>query len=172
MNSKHRPTRVSVGASRLKPVLDDIEKLAHDLRALRVHGDPAQLAKLEPSILYALREVEAGNERLEGLMGRLIDEGAEFEGLMNSAQGFMAELGKGAATLPGVVTRLNAIGAAAAGSSLAASDETALDELFSRYTMESERDVHREFLRGFGLTPKAPSQSNSELEADDGVLLF
>jgi hypothetical protein len=164
--------QVSVGANRLKPVLDDIEKLAHDLRALRVHGDPAQLAKLEPSILYALREVEAGNERLEGLMGRLIDEGAEFEGLMNSAQGFMTELGKGAATLPGVVTRLNAIGAAAAGSSLAASDEAALDELFSRYTMERERDVHREFLRGFGLTPKAPSQSDNELEADDGVLLF
>jgi hypothetical protein len=91
---------------------------------------------------------------------------------MNSAQGFMAELGKGAATLPGVVTRLNAIGAAAAGSSLAASDEAALDELFSRYTMERERDVHREFLRGFGLTPKAPSQSDNELEADDGVLLF
>ncbi len=164
--------QVSVGANRLKPVLDDIEKLAHDLRALRVHGDPAQLAKLEPSILYALREVEAGNERLEGLMGRLIDEGAEFEGLMNSAQGFMTELGKGAATLPGVVTRLNAIGAAAAGSSLAASDEAALDELFSRYTMERERDVHREFLRGFGLTPKAPSQSDNEREADDGVLLF
>jgi uncharacterized phage infection (PIP) family protein YhgE len=163
---------VSVGASRLKPVLDDIEKLAHDLRALRVHGDPAQLAKLEPSILYALREVEAGNERLEGLIRRLIDEGAEFEGLMNSAQGFMTELGKGVATLPGVASRLLAIGTTATRNSLAASDEAALDELFSRYTMEREREVHREFLRGFGLTPTAPSQMNNELEADDGVLLF
>lgn len=163
---------VSVGASRLKPVLDDIEKLAHELRALRVHGDPAQLAKLEPSILYALREVEAGNERLEGLIRRLIDEGAEFEGLMNSAQGFMTELGKGVATLPGVASRLLAIGATAARNSLAASDEGVLDELFSRYTMEREREVHREFLRGFGLTPKTPLQTNNELEADDGVLLF
>lgn len=163
---------VSVGASRLKPVLDDIEKLAHELRALRVHGDPAQLAKLEPSILYALREVEAGNERLEGLIRRLIDEGAEFEGLMNSAQGFMTELGKGVATLPGVASRLLASGATAARNSLAASDEAVLDELFSRYTMEREREVHREFLRGFGLTPKAPLQTNNELEADDGVLLF
>jgi hypothetical protein len=163
---------VSAGASRLKPVLDDIEKLAQELRAIRVHGDPAQLAKLEPSILHALREVEAGNERLEGLIRRLIDEGAEFEGLMNSAQGFMSELGKGAATLPAVASRLQAIGAAAARHSLAASDEAALDELFSRYTMERERDMHREFLRGFGLTPKAAAQPNSELESDDGVLLF
>jgi hypothetical protein len=164
--------QVSVGASRLRPVLDEIEKLAHELRALRVHGDPAQLAKLEPSILYALREVEAGNGRLESLMRRLIDEGAEFEGLMNSAQGFMTDLGNGVATLPGVATRLNAIGVTAAGNSLAANDEAALDELFSRYTMECERDVHREFLRGFGLAPKASSQGSSELEADDGVLLF
>ncbi|HUN96445.1 MAG TPA: chemotaxis protein [Bradyrhizobium sp.] len=163
---------VSLGASRLKPVLDDIEKLAHELRALRVQGDPAQLAKLEPSILYALREVEAGNERLEGLVRRLIDEGAEFEGLMNSAQAFMTELGRGAATLPGVASRLHAIGTTAARNALAASDEAALDELFSRYTMEREREVHWEFLRGFGLTPKASAQANSELEADDGVLLF
>jgi uncharacterized phage infection (PIP) family protein YhgE len=163
---------VSVGASRLKPVLDDIEELAHELRALRVHGDPAQLAKLEPSILYALREVEAGNERLGGLIRRLIDEGAEFEGLMNSAQGFMTELGQGVATLPGVASRLRAIDTMAARNSLAASDEAALDELFSRYTMEREREVHREFLRGFGLTPKAASQTSNELEADDGVLLF
>ena len=163
---------VSAGASRLKPVLDGIEKLAHELRAIRVHGDPAQLAKLEPSILYALREVEAGNERLEGLIRRLIDEGAEFEDLMNSAQGFMTGLGKGVATLPSVASRLHAIGATAARHSLAASDEAALDELFSRYTMERERDMHREFLRGFGLTPKEPSQASSELESDDGVLLF
>jgi cation transport regulator ChaB len=164
--------QVSAGASRLKPVLDDIEKLAHELRAARVHGDPAQLAKLEPSILFALREVEAGNKRLEASIGRLIDEGAEFESLMNSAQGFMSELGKGVATLPGVARRLHEIGATAAGSSLAAGDEAAFDDLFSRYTMERERDVHRDLLRGFGLAPKASVQSNSELEADDGVLLF
>ncbi|WP_234685526.1 hypothetical protein [Bradyrhizobium monzae] len=44
----------------------------------------------EPQILQALREVEAGNERLGTLMSRLVDEGAEFEGLMNSAQGLSA----------------------------------------------------------------------------------
>ncbi len=65
------------------------------LKELRVQGDPTQLAKLEPHILQALREVEAGNERLGKLMSRLVDEGAEFEGLMNSAQGLMTTLGRG-----------------------------------------------------------------------------
>jgi len=165
--------QVSGGAGRLKPVLDAIEKLARDLRALRVRGDAAQLAALEPSIVYALREVEAGNARLGSLIDRLIGEGAEFEGLMNSAQGVMTELGNGAATLPGVATRLHAAGATASGTSPAASDQAAFDKLFSGYTMERERDVHRQFLRGFGLAPTVPAQSAGGLEeADDGVLLF
>ncbi|MEY9431079.1 putative phage infection (PIP) family protein YhgE [Bradyrhizobium ottawaense] len=79
--------QVSAGAGRLRPVLDGIERSANELKELRVQGDPTQLAKLEPQILQALREVEAGNERLGKLMSRLVDEGAEFERLMNSAQG-------------------------------------------------------------------------------------
>ena len=91
--------QVSAGAGRLRPVLDGIERSANELRELRVQGDPTQLAKLEPQILQALREVEAGNERLGKLMSRLVDEGAEFEGLMNSAQGLMSSLGESSATL-------------------------------------------------------------------------
>jgi hypothetical protein len=164
---------VSGGAGRLKPVLDAIEQLARDLKALRVNGDAAQLSALEPSILYALREVEAGNARLGSLIDRLIGEGAEFEGLMSSAQDVMTGLGKGAATLPGVATRLHAAGVTASGSTPAASDKAAFDKLFSRYTMERERDVHRQFLRGFGLAPSAPAPSSGGMEeADDGVLLF
>ncbi|MDH8249800.1 hypothetical protein QIG41_27375, partial [Klebsiella pneumoniae] len=71
--------QVSGGAVRLKPILDGIERSANDLRELRVHGDPGQLAKLEPSIMQALREIETGNHRLGGFMSRLVDEGAEFE---------------------------------------------------------------------------------------------
>jgi hypothetical protein len=154
-------------------VLDTVEQLARDLRALRVRGDAAQLSALEPSILYALREVEAGNARLAGLIDRLIGEGAEFEGLMSSAQGVMTELGKGAATLPGVAMRLHAASAVTGGSSPAATDQAAFDKLFARYTMERERDVHRQFLRGFGLVPTAPAPSAAGLaEADEGVLLF
>ncbi|WP_342741109.1 hypothetical protein [Bradyrhizobium sp. B117] len=38
-------------------MLDSIERSAQELKQLRVQGDPTQLAKLEPQILRALREV-------------------------------------------------------------------------------------------------------------------
>jgi hypothetical protein len=55
---------------------------------------------------------------------------------------------------------------------LAADDEATFDEFFSRYTMERERYVHREFLRGFGLAPREPAQAKEQGEIDDGLLLF
>ncbi len=164
--------QVSGGAARLKPVLDGIDKFAHDLRDLRVHGDPGQLAKLEPSILHALREIEAGNGRLGGLMSRLVDEGAEFEGLMRSAQGLMTALRDASATLPAVVSRLEADGAVLDGTDLGGSGEAVLEELFSQYTMERERAVHIDFLRCSGLASRAPAPRVQEDALDDGVLLF
>ncbi|TCU63807.1 hypothetical protein EDE08_11839 [Bradyrhizobium sp. R2.2-H] len=164
---------VSVGAGRLRPVLDGIERSAGELKELRVQGDPTQLAKLEPQILQALREVEAGNERLGKLMSRLVDEGAEFEGLMNSAQGLMTTLGEGSAALPAVATRLEAASAAAQQPRPQAQDEVVLDRLFARYTMERERDVHREFLQTFGLASIAALRPVETVEtADDGIELF
>jgi hypothetical protein len=69
--------------------------------------------------------------------------------------------------------RLHAASAVTGGSSPAADDQAAFDKLFARYTMERERDVHRQFLRGFGLVPTAPAPSAAGLaEADEGVLLF
>jgi hypothetical protein len=161
--------QVSAGSLRLKPILNGIEKSANDLRALRVHGDPAQLNRLEPAILQALREIEEGNERLARLISRLVEEGAEFEGLMNSSRSLMTELGKGAEILPGVARWLDG---AAQATSLAAGDEATLDGLFARYTMERERDVHRDFLRGFGLAPKEPAKTAVQSDADDGLELF
>lgn len=165
--------QVSAGAARLKPVLDGIEKSANDLRELRVNGDPGQLAKLEPSILHALREIEAGNGRLDGLMSRLVDEGAEFEGLMGSAQGLMAALGDASATLPAVASRLEAAaGAAIDRTDPGAGGEAVLDDLFAQYTMERERAVHVDFLRRHGLASRAPAPQVQADAADDGVLLF
>lgn len=167
---KSTADQVSAGAIRLKPVLDGIERSASDLRELRVHGDPTQLAKLEPQVLQALREVEAGNDRLDKLMNRLVNEGAEFEGLMNSAQSLMTTLGEGSATLPHVAARLDA---AAQGAKPEMEDQAALDDLFARYTMERERDVHREFLRRFGLTSATAARRVAVSDAeDDGVELF
>lgn len=164
--------QVSAGAGRLKPVLDEIEKSANELRGLRVHGDPAQLTRLEPAILEALREIEEGNDRLGGLINRLVTEGAEFEGLMNTSTSLMRELGKGAEILPEVASRLNGAGAAVLSASLGASDEATLDGLFARYTMEREREVHRDFLRAFGIAPKEPEKATAPADADDGLELF
>ncbi|MDA9435729.1 chemotaxis protein [Bradyrhizobium sp. CCBAU 51627] len=163
--------QVSAGAGRLRPVLDDIERSANELKHLRVQGDPAQLANLEPQILQALREVEAGNERLGKLMNRLVDEGAEFEGLLNSAQGLMSSLDGSSASLPAVAARLEAASADARRPQ--AQDEALLDDLFARYTMERERNVHREFLQSLGLASTAAARPVEPIEAaDDGIELF
>ncbi|MBB4365066.1 putative phage infection (PIP) family protein YhgE [Bradyrhizobium sp. CIR18] len=165
--------QVSAGAARLRPVLDGIERSANELKELRVQGDPTQLAKLEPQILQALREVEAGNERLGKLMSRLVDEGAEFERLMNSAQGQMTRLGESSAALPAVATRLETASASAQRLQPELQDQAILDDLFARYTMERERDVHREFLQALGLASIAAMRRVEAVEtADDGIELF
>lgn len=163
--------QVSAGAGRLRPVLDGIERSAGELKQLRVQGDPTQLTKLEPQILLALREVEAGNERLGKLMSRLVDEGAEFERLMNSAQGLMTKLGESSAALPAVAMRLETAGAQRL--QVEVQDQAILDDLFARYTMERERDVHREFLQALGLVSIAGTRRVDAVEtADDGIELF
>ena len=164
--------QVSAGAGRLQPILDRIEKSANELRRLRVQRDPEQLTRLEPTILEALNGIEQGNDRLAGLISRLVAEGAEFEGLMNSSQHLMSELGKGAEVLPEIARRLDGVGAATLNTALAASDEATLDCLFARYTMERERDVHRDFLRAFGVVPKEPAKAAVQADADDGLELF
>ncbi|MGY3620435.1 chemotaxis protein [Bradyrhizobium sp. USDA 10063] len=164
--------QVSAGASRLKPILDRIERAAGDLKELRDHGNPAQLTRLEPSILQMLAEIEAGNERLGRLMDRLVREGAEFEALMGGAQDLMTALGEASASLPAAAARLEASSAIAGNLSLTSSDEEVLDDLFAQYTMERERQVHRDVLQRFGLMSKcAPHRPEAEV-IDDGVLLF
>ncbi|NEW89363.1 chemotaxis protein, partial [Rhodopseudomonas sp. WA056] len=73
-------------ASRLRPLLSEIGKVGDDLRKTRESSDPATLSGMEASILQTLQHVEAGNDRLGGLIGRLIDEGAKFDAVMNGAR--------------------------------------------------------------------------------------
>jgi hypothetical protein len=54
---------------------------------------------------------------------------------------------------------------------LTAADRVLLDELFARYTMERERDVHRDVLQRFGFASAVPAPVPAQ-EEDDGVLLF
>lgn len=166
--------QVSAGAARLRPVLDGIERSARELKELRVQGDPTQLANLEPQILLALREVEAGNERLGKLMSRLVNEGAEFERLMNSAEGAMTALGDSSAALPAVASRLETASASAERLRPELQDQAILDDLFARYTMERERDVHRDLLQALGLVSIAATTRRAEAveSADDGIELF
>ena len=164
--------QVSNGASRLKPILDSIERSANDLKQLRVDGDPTQLAKLEPSILHAIREIEAGNEQLGQLMNRLVHDGAQFEGLMTGAQALMSALGDASATLPGVATQLESIGATLKRVSLVPSDEGVLNDLLAHYTMAREREVHGRFLQRFGLICEPVARRSQEAPIDDGVLFF
>ncbi|MGY4303379.1 outer membrane murein-binding lipoprotein Lpp [Bradyrhizobium sp. USDA 4369] len=163
---------VAAGAGRLKTALEVIESLALELRALRLGGEPAQLAGLEPAILDAIHGVEAGHARLGTLVERLISEGAEFEELMGSVRQLIAHLNESTTALSGVAAQLKATGVGAQGALPTVSDRTGFDDAFGRYTMEREREVHRMFLSGFGLVASAPSQDVDELEADDGVLLF
>lgn len=163
--------QVSAGAARLKPVLDGVEKAATGLRALRADDDPAQLAKLEPSILEALREFEAGNGRFDRLIGRLVAEGVEFESLMTSAQHAMTELAASSATLPAVAAHLETAGAMLQGFPPEMGDDPMLADLFVHYTMEREREVHRDVLERLGLVSKSTAPQPTAASADD-VLLF
>jgi uncharacterized protein YukE len=164
--------QVSAGASRLKSILDRIERAAAELKELRNHGNTAQLTRLEPSILQTLQEIEAGNERLGRLMDRLAHEGAEFEALIGGARDLMSALGEASASLPAVAARLQASGAIAGEPSLTPNDQAVLDDLFARYTMERERQVHRDVLQRLGLTSISASRRPEPEALEDGVLLF
>ncbi|HTO66212.1 MAG TPA: chemotaxis protein [Bradyrhizobium sp.] len=162
---------VSAGAARLKPILDRVETAANGLKELRGRADPAQLARLEPSIGYALREVEGGNERLGSQMARLAREGAEFENLMQSAAAVMTGLGEGLAKLKAVAAELDR-GATGGKAQLAARDEAMLEELFAQYTMEREREVHDDCLRSLGLVTKPRAVQPKNAAAEDEVEFF
>jgi hypothetical protein len=83
----------------------------------------------------------------------------------------MSSLGESSATLPAVAARLEA--ASAGAHRPPPQDEALLDDFFARYTMERERDVHRDFLRSLGLASTAAARRVEVIEpADDGIELF
>jgi hypothetical protein len=165
--------RISDGAGLLKPVLDSIERSAAELRKLRVDEDPSKLAALEPSVLHAIQEIEAGNDRLGQLIELLGREGAEFESSMTAAQAVLTALGEASARLPSVATRLEAVGARTELMSSIHSREVEqlFDELAAQYTMESERDVHARFSQRCGLTYTVAAHRSEQDQSDD-VLFF
>jgi hypothetical protein len=136
--------RISAGASLLYPVLDTIEKAAADLKMLRLKQEALHIADLENSVIGALQDIEAGNAQLSRLMTGLTRESAEFESLLANAGGEMRGLGAKVTALSGIAGRLEAPGRSVG----ALSPEEArrlgerFDELYVRYTMAGEREVH------------------------------
>jgi prefoldin subunit 5 len=165
--------RISDGAKLLKPVLDSIERSAGELRKLRVDEDPSQLATLEPSVLHAIQEIEAGNGRLGQLIELLGREGAQFENSMTAAQAVLTALSDASATLPFVATRLEAVGAGTeqVSSVHGRKVQQLFDDLAAQYTMESERDVHARFSQRCGLTYTLTAHRSRQDQGDD-VLFF
>lgn len=153
-------------AVRLRPLLSEIAKVGDDLRKSRVSSDQTKLTSMENAILQTLHDVEAGNDRLGGLIGRLIEEGAKFDAVMNGAREQMTSLGSSASTLPTVAKCLEDAVGDLGRASFGDQDEAVLDELYARYTMERERDVHRQFLLPFGITAKqaAPAANDCDFE--------
>lgn len=164
--------QMSAGAVRLKPVLDRIENFVGELREHRAQGDAAELARLEPAVLNALQEAEAGNEQLVGLMTRLARESAAFDELLGRARDRITALDQASARLPGTAASIAAENVAPRQVTLLPADQSLLDELFARYTMEREREVHREVLQRLGLASAIPVSAPAVAEEDDGVLLF
>jgi hypothetical protein len=163
--------QMSAAATRLRSVLDPIEGLVGQLREHRTKNDAVELARLEPAVLNALHEVETGNERLTGMMTRLAGESVTFDELLDLARGRITALGEAAASLPSLAADIAAQESIPAAPALTAADRTMLDELFARYTMERERDVHRDVLQRFGFGSAVPV-STPAVEEDDGILLF
>jgi capsid protein len=94
-----------------------------------------------------------------------------FDELLDLARGRITALGEAAASLPSLAADIAAQESIPAAPALTAADCTMLDELFARYTMERERDVHRDVLQRFGFGSAVPV-STPAVEEDDGILLF
>lgn len=151
-------------AVRLEPLLVRIGGSADELRATRSRNEQNELSGMEAEILQALREVEAGNERLGGLILRLVQEGGEFDRVMNGAMDQMAALGVGVSALPAVAARLETAAGDFGTAAIDPDGEALLEQLYARYTMERERNVHRDALRGFGISTKEPEPAAEECD--------
>ncbi len=166
---------ISAGARMLEPVLDKMAQSADSLKSLRMEEDSLRVEDLENSITSAIREIEVGNGQLSDLMRNLTRESTQFEALMTNAQTMMSALGEKSAALPGVAARLEKVepGIKNLSSNEARNVGELFDELYSKYTMVSERKVHREFSDRFGVVhqPETGESGEHETESDD-VLFF
>jgi hypothetical protein len=172
---KFAAERISAGANLLNPVLDTIEKSAEDLKMLRLKEEALRIADLESSIIHALQDIEAGNGQLGQLMTRLTRESAEFETLVTAASGGVRELGSRVSGLSGVAVRLEALNPSI--DVLSTGEARRLgelsDDLYARYTMVRERDIHLKYCDRFKLARKPmPSEPQTSGAGAEDPIFF
>jgi hypothetical protein len=73
-----------------------------------VEAESSHLVGLEAAIAEAIRGIEVGNDRLSQMIARLVNEGAELDGLTMGARHIIAGLAEELKILPGHFQRLRA----------------------------------------------------------------
>ena len=118
-----------------------------------------------------MAEIEAGNEKLEHLMERLVAEGGEFERMIAHARSILTYLGAKVGSFPVTARSLESETIPFISSDEAACLAPLFDDLYAHYTMVSERDVHASFAKKVGLaaTELPPAAAGDAVE---DVLFF
>ena len=129
------------------------------------------MARLEPVVVSAMAEIEAGNEKLEDLMERLVAEGGEFERMIAHARSILTDLGAKVGSFPETARSLESETIPFISSDEAACLTPLFDDLYTQYTMASERNVHSSFAEKIGLAVKGLPAGAADETAED-VLLF
>jgi hypothetical protein len=163
--------QISGGAKTLQPVLDRIGQSAVDLKVLRAESDPSAMARLEPVVVSAMAEIEAGNTQLEHLMKRLVAEGGEFGRMVAHARSLLTDLGAKVGSFPETARSLESETIPFISPDEAACIAPLFDDLYTQYTMVSEREVHAGFAERIGLavTELPPATADDAVE---DVLFF
>jgi methyl-accepting chemotaxis protein len=171
---KQTADRISGAAKLLEPVLAQIGQVADRLKSLRSEEESLRIADLERSIAGAVGEIEDGNGRLVDLMEHLTRESVLFETLMTDARKVMSDLGAKFATLPEIAGLLE--GANRSPGIIPPDDADEIgalfDELYMRYTMEREREVHLGQSDRFGLRKRPLATLNTPKADAEEVLFF
>ncbi len=167
--------RISGAAKMLEPVLGKIGQAADRLKSLRAEEESLKVADLEDSITMAVLEIEAGNDRLAQLMSHLTRESAQFETLMTDARTVISGLGGKFAALPDTASLLEE---SKHSLTTRSADEVRdggklFDELYRKYTMQTEREVHLRHSDRFGIArPPSTIGLDADQEDSEEVLFF
>lgn len=165
-------SQISNSADMLKPILSQIGLSADDLNALKLADGASNISSLEGPIAQVVANVSASNEKLVGLMNQLSVDGGQFKRLVSEAQSGLAKFAGELTATEDIHRRLASLlpsGTTQPGPSL----QTMLEsQLYPKYTMAEEREIHRAFCQRLGWdSPAINLPTTPDPDADD-VLFF